>query len=51
MSQFTGGIWYSISEVPLMLIPIVAWVASRRRPPWNLRTAMIRPDPRGGGQP
>jgi hypothetical protein len=49
MSLFTSGISYSLGEVPLMLIPVVAWVASRRRAPWTLRAT--RPDPRGGGKP
>lgn len=37
LSLFDGGIWYSLSEVPLLSIPIVAWAASRRRPFWAKR--------------
>jgi len=51
MSLFTSGISYSLAEVPLLLIPIVAWVASTRRPPWGHRTGTASPDEREGGRP
>lgn len=34
MSLFDGGIAYSLGEVPLVSVPIVAWLASRRRAAW-----------------
>jgi hypothetical protein len=32
LKLFDGGIDYSLGEVPVLSIPIIAWVASRHRP-------------------